>query len=177
MLAKKIFSFTEKNMKCLFNLYYKGLVAYASEIVSSKTVGCDIVQNVFLKLWEKQPEIKVFSIKAYLFVQTRNTCISYLRCERIFNNRRISLDESGVENLYAVDFLEEADDMQVREKALSDVEKFVETLPPQTRNVFRMSRLESLSHKEIALKLGVSEKAIEKHITIALKRFKSFFGR
>lgn len=173
---QEIFSFTKRSMEELFNSYYYRLVAYASRIVGSKVVGCDIVQDVFLKLWEKKPEINAFSIKSYLFIQTRNTCIIYLRQEKIFNNQIISLDNSGIEDLYALDFLEEADHIKVREKALSDVTRFIETLPPQTQKVFRLSRIEALTHRAISEQLDISEKAVEKHITIALKRCKDFFS-
>lgn len=173
---QKIFSFTKKSMEELFNSYYCRLVAYSTRIVGSGAVGNDIVQDVFLKLWEKKPEVNASAIKSYLFIQTRNTCIIHLRREKIFNNRVLSIDASGIESLYAVDFIAEADEMSVREKALADVQKFIDTLPPQTKNIFRLSRIDNLSHRAISLKLNVSEKAVEKHITIALKRFKDFFS-
>lgn len=173
---QEIFSFTKKSMERLFNSYNRRLVAYASKLVGSPVVGCDIVQDVFLKLWEKKPEVAVDTIKSYLFIQTRNTCISHLRHEKIFNNQMLSLDTLETEKLYAIDFQEERDNIRVFEKVLSDVLKFIDSLPPQTRNVFRLSRIDNLSHQVIASKLGVSEKAVEKHITIALKRF-SFFKK
>lgn len=172
---QELFSFQEKCMEDLFHSYYGRLVAYASRIVGSRNVGADLVQDVFLKLWEKQPAVHVASIKSYIYIQTRNTCIMWLRRERIFNNQTMSIDSSLVENMYAIDFLEEAETVHVREQVLSDVRNFIDTLPPQTRNVFRLSRLENLSHRAIAEKLSISEKAVEKHITLALKRFKSSF--
>lgn len=170
----KIFSFTEKSIERLFSLYHLRLVAYATRIVGSEAIGGDIVQDIFLKLWENSPKIYSETIKSYLFVQCRNTCINYLRQEKIFNNKALSIDTASIESLYMVDFIDEVDD-GVHEKILSDVLKFIETLPPQTRNVFYLSRIDGLSHKIISLQLAISEKAVEKHITIALKRFKSKF--
>lgn len=175
MERQEMFSFQEKCMEEVFNAYSCRLVAYASRIVGSKNVGRDIVQDVFLKLWEKQPAIQACCIKSYLFVQTRNSCILWLRREKIFNNQLMSIDSAQIENLYAIDFLEEEETVHVREKVLSEVQHFIETLPPQTRNVFQLSRMERLPHRAIAEQLAISEKAVEKHITIALKRFKSSF--
>lgn len=171
----EVYNFSEKNTEQLFKCYYYRLRTYASKIVDSLVVGEDIVQEVFLKLWEKKPLVKKSAVKSYIFIQTRNTCITYLRNEKIFNNRSLDVNASEIEYLFLEDFRGEEELRDIREQIITDVLNFIDELPPQTGRVFRYSRLEQLPYKEIASRLSVSEKAVEKHISIALKCFRRKF--
>lgn len=171
----EVYNFSEKNTEQLFKCYYHRLRTYASKIVNSLVVGEDIAQEVFLKLWEKKPSVKESAVKSYIFVQTRNACITYLRNEKIFNNKSIDINASDIEYLFLEDFRVEEELRNIREQIMNDVLGFVDQLPQQTGKVFRYSRFDQLSYKEIAVKLGISEKAVEKHISIALKYFRKEF--
>lgn len=126
----------------------------------------DVVQEVFIKLWEMRSAIdENRSIEGLLFIITRNL---------IFNQSRKSFNEAvfketllnTVYEPYYTDNSVEVNDLK------KYIEQLIQRLPPRQQEVFRMSRNEGLSHKEIAERLSISEKGVERHISLAVKFLK-----
>ncbi|WP_430814212.1 RNA polymerase sigma factor [Carboxylicivirga sp. RSCT41] len=151
----------------LFSRYSTSLFYYAAKFVSADEAR-DVVQEVFLALWQQREKISInTSLSSYLFGVTRNKCLKVLRQHHgDADHLAIKEAEYYQSNADTIDSL--------IEQELSDkYQDAMRKLPPKCLEVFLMSRQEEMKNKEIAAKLGISEKAVEKHISKALKHFRS----
>ena len=153
--------------KCVFDKYMDRLYFYALGVVKEKEVAEDIVQDVFMALWINRDKIDFEEpIKPYLYRATYNRSINYLNSVSV--QRRVDhadmLDELIDREILSYN---QHDNLLLKEIE-EEITSFVGTLPEQRKRVFLLSREENLKNKEIALRLNISEKAVEKHITKAL---------
>ena len=151
----------------LFEDYFRSLVTYSYRYVNDWSVGEDIVQDVFMALWINRDKIDFEEpIKPYLYQATYNRSINYLNSVSV--QRRVDhadmLDELIDREILSYN---QHDNLLLKEIE-EEITSFVGTLPEQRKRVFLLSREENLKNKEIALRLNISEKAVEKHITKAL---------
>lgn len=155
----------------LFQAYYSNLIGYACKYTYSRSAAEDILQDVFMSMWVNKGNID-FSrgdIKSYLYRAVHNRCINYVKSIKI----TLPLGNGNI------DFLiqrEVAGEVSFNHLSLQDMEcqirSCVEELPPQCKEVFTCSRTLGLKNKEIAELLHISEKAVEKQITKALKKIR-----
>lgn len=151
----------------LFDEYFRLLVIYSYRYVNDWQAGEDIVQDVFLALWAKKEEVDFEEpIKPYLYRSTYNKSLNYLNSALI--RCRLEQPESVDELINQEILLYNQHDALLLKELTGEIESAVEKLPPQRRIVYQLSRQENLKNKEIALRLNISEKAVEKHITKAL---------
>ena len=151
----------------LFEDYFPSMVTYSYRYVNDWSVGEDIVQDVFMALWINRDKIDFEEpIKPYLYRATYNRSINYLNSVSV--QRRVDhadmLDELIDREILSYN---QHDNLLLKEIE-EEITSFVGTLPEQRKRVFLLSREENLKNKEIALRLNISEKAVEKHITKAL---------
>ena len=158
------------SFKELFFTYHGRLVLFANKFTYDKQAAQDLVQDTFLKLWEKTEDMSsIESPKAYLFQSVRNSCINYQRHLNIKKSAReelVSKLDSMEKSMYfdLDDPLHSLFEKEIEEK----VDELVRSLPEKCRQVFTMSRQDYLKNKQIAEKLGISVKMVEKHISKAL---------
>lgn len=134
-------------------------------IVSSSDVS-EIVQDVFVKVWETRQLLDgTKNFDGFLFITTRNLIFNYTR--KHFNevNFRMTVLR-GIEKSYDIE--EELDAANLKEY----IDTLILQLPPQRQRIFRLSREKNLTNKEIADYCSITEKAVEKNITFALKFLK-----
>jgi len=164
-----------EGFRLLFDLYYKRLYLYSSHYLEDPNTAEDLVQEVFLYIWKNRSRIRISSsLSGYLFASIHHRCIEYLRKARLMESYRkdleMKLKEAQIMLCHATDFsFDELDLAEVQ----SLIDRVITGLPTRTQEVFLLSRQEGLSHVEIADKLGVSVKAVEYHITNALKSLRS----
>lgn len=136
---------------------------FTKALVKNPVVAEDIAQNSFMKLWlnrfSLQPDL---SVKNYLCVISRNESINYLRSGQARNVTLGAQQEPRLQDPTAEDWLNYAETNTI-------LKTNIEALPPQRRAVFMMSRYEHMSNVEIAVKLNLSVRTVEKHIELALK--------
>ena len=150
----------EKAFSLLFESYYVPLCRYARLILKSEQPAEEVVMNVFIHIWENRTRIGIkSSMCAYLFRSVRNRCINYLRD----NSPSVYLSDVMVELC-----CEENRDMEV-EELNHFIEEAILSLPDKCRDVFLKSRNEEMSNREIAERLGLSVRSVDKHIELALK--------
>lgn len=151
----------------LFNFYYPGLIVYANKYLLNNHLSEEIVQGVFLKLWQDRRFIEInTSFKSYIFQSVKNKCLDVLKHRKIKDEyTRKVLDE-------AESSTEETWETFVESELYALLIKAVEKLPSECRKVFQYSRIRNLSNKEIAEKLGISVKTVENQITKALKHLR-----
>jgi len=145
----------------VFKYYYSGLVIYADQIIKNIPVSEDIVQSVFLKLWETRGSLEIRSFRSYFIQCVKNRCIDYLRnCEVKNKFSQELMDNPQVEMQEDLWTLMELDEL---------IQQAIDKLPPRCREIFLMSRTENLKIAEIAEKLRLSARTVETQISKALK--------
>lgn len=149
-----------------FHIYYPRFVRFAEYIVKDLPTAKDLVQNVFLKVWRYRDRlIESLSLDNYLYVLTKREVLNHLRSCRVMESLPASLAETPVAASALLD----------NQVDMSFVKEHIRSLPPQRRKVFELSRLQGLSNKEIARALSISEKTVERHITLAGKQLREVF--
>jgi len=105
-LFEQIKAGDQKALEHLFAVYFPRLNDFAKKVVKDGGISEDIVQEVFVKVWESRAEIEVINLEAYLFRLVRNRCIDYIKHLRVVNNRMHEIQiESKYEELYRIDFM------------------------------------------------------------------------
>lgn len=167
----------EEALEFLFKVYYPRLQGYTSRFITDKELVKDIIQECFIKLWEKHNSIQILSVQSLLFAMVRNSCLNYLKHESIVNQYQIEYlaNIQGQEKLYHADFLCDADSPLLYEELRKEINYVIDQLPERQKEVFLMSRFEGLKNREIAEKLQISTTAVEKHISKALQNFENHF--
>lgn len=157
--------------KELFHSQYNDLCNYAYSFLKDDAAAEDVVQETFIKLWEKHRQlIGIPNIKAYLFRAVRNNSISVLRKQ--------STEEAGNK---AFEWLAEVSE-DPGEKEIENAKPYYEqlvyeaiaNLPPQCREVFTCCRLQGMTHQQTAAKLGLSAKTVENYMGRALKLLRKY---
>ena len=147
----------------LFRRYYKPLCSHAIRYVYSKEIAEDLVSDVFCKFWKNESYKNITSsFRSYLFRSVRNTAFTYLRSE--FN----TVERSEKYDMIEVTENLKADSICIYEETLARVKLLVDSMPPQCKKIFLLSRFESKGNKEIAEELNLSLKTIEAHMGKAL---------
>ena len=164
----------ESAFEAIYKMFAPRLYYFVYEYIPQKDISENIVQEALMALWNKKDELTVgTNLGAYLFTVAKNNCLYKLReikyRQRIFDYGQIS--ESELEaNYWALESLETT---RFNETEIEQIiENTLEQLPPQCRAVFNLSRFEGKKNREIAEELNISVKAVEGHITKALKVFR-----
>ena len=170
-IIDSIYSGDRKIFSVIYKEYFNALCSYATNYVDDREEVKNIVQDVIINIWEnraKANEIK--SLRSYLFGSVHNQCLNNIKHKRIVEkhqeNITLTLKEMSMET---VDFLESEEDVNMIHRA-------IESLPEQTKKVFKMKRFESLSYKEIAEHLQISDRTVDTHMTKAMKLLKEKLG-
>jgi RNA polymerase sigma-70 factor (ECF subfamily) len=162
--ADNMFAFDE-----LYKKYCKRIYKFGYSILKSQEETENLVQEVFLHLWENRHKVeKDSSVKSYIFTITYNSAISIIR-KKSSEAKFIEYVKSLQENY------EEPVDIELEYNELADrLDEIVNTLPLRQKEVYLLHRVEGLKYKEIAERLNLSVNTIENHMARALKtiRFK-----
>lgn len=155
---------SETAYEVLFKAHYQRLCTYACSILKDMDDAEEVVQSVFLNIWEKRTTLEITtSLKSYLYRAVHNYCM----------NRIKHLGIRDVHREHTIYYQSEAQDV-VNEAMNADelelqIERAILGLPEQCRLIFRMSRFEELRYQEIADRLHLSVKTVENQIGKALK--------
>lgn len=164
-----------KAFEAVFNNYYNGLIYFATSYLKNREDATDIIQSVFLTLWERKATLQQnTNLTAYLFTNTRNQCLNYLNHLKAKSNY-LSFQEHNWNdlqlNIYA---LEEFNPSELEYEELEKkLQKALDSMPEDCSGIFRMSRFDGLKYAEIAEKLGISVKTVEKKMSIALAHLRN----
>ncbi len=177
ILLRELKEGNEEAFEFLFHSYYPRLRGYASRFVTDEEIVGDLIQECFLKFWEKRMLIEAVSLSALLFAMVRNACLNYLKHIQIVEQRRVDyLDTiSGKEELYYWDFKLSPEYTLLYKELQDQVNVVLNNLSPRCREIFEMSRFKRMKNREIAEKLQISTTAVEKHIAKALTLFSDHF--
>jgi RNA polymerase sigma-70 factor (ECF subfamily) len=142
------------------------MLSYCRLFIHDQDQANDLAQDCFVKLWEKRSTIKDSqSVESLLFVMLRNRCLNYLRDQKLHwaDKNLYTLDENELQHLFQLDFMgrEEA---SLKEQLLFSIQQSVDKLPAKRKEVFVKAKMEGKKNKEVADELGISVKAVEKHL-------------
>lgn len=175
-LFDKVRSGDLKAFELLFSIYFARLNDFAKNVVRDDFISQDIVQEVFVKVWEKRAEIESLNLEAFLFRLVRNRCLDYIKHLKVVNNRMQEINiSSKYEELYRIDFIGNEPYVLIEEELKTKIEKTIQSLPDRCREVFILSRMDGLKNKEIAEKLDINIKNIERHLSRAMQTFRKNF--
>ena len=150
----------------LVDTYHQKLCVYAFSLSHNHDNAEDIVQNVFLRVWQKRYKLKDdFSIKSFLYKSVYNEFIDLYRKEK----STLALEKKYIEALdIVIDHGDDDDDDDNElERLISLVKDEIENLPPKCKQTFLLSKKEGLTNIEIAEYLEISIKTVEAQITKA----------
>jgi RNA polymerase sigma-70 factor (ECF subfamily) len=151
----------------LFKTHFKGLHAYAYTILRDSHLAEEIVQEVFVKLFERAERINIeTSLESYLYRSVYYESLNYRKHEKVkAGYRAMMAHRSSGNGEMAEDFLGARDcrDLETRLRLA------MEELPEQCRTIFQLSRFEELKYREIAERLGLSIKTVENQMGKALR--------
>lgn len=160
-------AFSELYVRYKNKLYY-----FVFHLLKSKEETNDIVQEIFIRIWESRSFINPdLSFSSFLYTMARNRILNYFR--------DIDIDEKVKEILATQKAKEEeAIDTQIIYTEYQEIlRNAISRLPPKRQKIFNMSRIENMSHKEIAAQLGISVNTVQEHISEALKFIKTYFNK
>ncbi len=162
-MIKGLRSGRESAYEQLFKEYYKPLTVFAFGYLDDLESGKEIVQDLFVHLYEKRKTLEINnSIKSYLYQSVRNRCLNHIKHLKV---RKVHHDQMKP-HLQDSENLED----KIRETELEHmISKVVDQLPPQCNRIFTLSRVTGLKNGEIAEKLGISKRTVETQISNALK--------
>lgn len=145
----------------IYKRYAPGMRRFVAGMIKDRAKAEDIVQNIFMRLMTTRPSFEnAVAFKNWLFVCARNEVISTLR----------SKWESQVEKVEL--FPDKVSDGIQPETSRSLLNSILAKMPQKRSEVFRMSKLEGLPVEEIAARMGISERTVQKHLEIASKEIR-----
>lgn len=151
----------------IFKQYFEPLRAFVYYQCGNEEAAKDIAQESFVRLWERRKKIEVSTAKSYLYQTANNLFVSRWRHQQV----KLRFEYSQNTAPLSLSPEEIALDNELQHKLEVEIGKMQST----QRVAFLMSRHEGLSYTEIADRLGISKKAVEKRMSLALKHLRSAF--
>jgi len=154
----------KESFSLLFKRYYKDLVLFGGTFLVDKETCEDIVQQVFLKLWEDRETLFIkTSLKSYLLKSVQNACFDEIKHKSVVREHEDYVQSSSLSEYIDTENYILYSDLQ------KHLKEALEKIPPQYREPFEMNRFEGLKYIEITEKLNVSQRTIEERISKAIK--------
>ena len=162
----------------VFRYYYPRIMAYTASMVEQKAAE-DIVQDVFLYVWENREKLYVSDgFHSYLFQSAYTRCLDYFK-----KNLSIEKYHSHTYEKYLEDYqnLLKGDDSVIKELSVKDfyrhLYELLEHLPTQRREVFILTYIKGLTAKEVAEQIQMPQRTVESHLYLALRFLKRHMSR
>ena len=148
----------------LYHRYHAQLYSAARKRGLSAEVAEEVVQDLFINLWQQRLNIHIHSsISGYLFTAIRNLVLNQMQKEAV----RLKFQDSL--KIYIHDFDNSTEETVIAKDLDANISKNVRALQDKSRSVYELSRNYHKSNKQIAVELGISEKTVENHMTRAIR--------
>lgn len=155
----------------IYNRYFHTLYVHAFQKLNDKQEAQDVVHELFAQLWNKRNDLNINSnLIGYLYSGVRNKILDQISRQQVRDKYFNSL-QGFLESNYSIT------DHRIREKQLTElIDKGIADLPNKMREIFELSRKKSLSHKQIAAQLNLSEQTVKKQVNNALRILRTKLG-
>lgn len=149
----------------IYRRNWSAMYLAAFNMLQDEDACMDVIQDVFIWIWNKKGSLEILSLKSYL-----QSAVKYKVTNVI---RKLKLRQSFIDQLENVEpsFNNVSSEIELKELKVV-LAHFTAELPARRREIFNLSRNEHLTNREISEKMGISEKAVERQMTIALKKLK-----
>lgn len=172
LLVQQLMAGNNKAFRKLFDTYRNDVYAYSISMLKTKVLAEEIVQDVFLKIWQHRDRLNPdLSFKSYVFTITRNLTFNLI--SKVANNRKLKEEvfyESQKSYSPIEDKIAETDYEIIKMKA-------IDQLPPKRKIIFEMSRNEGKSYDEISKELNISVSTVKGQMSKALATIKDFLQK
>lgn len=164
----------ETAFKFFYDKYFKRIQSFSIQFIYDQDEAENLAQEALLHLWQSRENVEsINGIQAFLFTYAKSKCLNLIRHNKVKNKFKNDLlnhkeRELNIEVLNSIQF----DPLELTELERI-IQESISYLPPKTREVFIKKRFENKKNAEIAEELGVSLKAVEAHMTKALKILKT----
>ena len=162
-LFDKVVKGNQAAFEKIFRKYYTSLCIHANRLVRNMDVAEEIVQDIFLHVWENRASLRItISLSAYLHRSVHNSSLNHLKHKKVRDKyeQYVLVKRSNQDS---------TKDYVVAKELEQKIEEGINQLPEQCKIIFCMNRFESLKYKEIAEKLSISIKTVEAQMGKALK--------
>ena len=153
------------DFKKVFDQHYDSVRNFLYYKLGDIDLAEDLVQEVFMKTWEKRDSIKIETVQNLLFTIAKHLAINHLKSAKVRFEFHLKDERERTTN-ESPDFYIEKDEFALQ------LEKAIAALPENQRIVFLMNRIEELTYNEIADRIGISVKAVEKRMHEALEQLR-----
>ena len=172
-LIVKLKNGDSSSFEVIYKSHYRRIFHFALQYLHDEEVCSNIIQDVFSSLWDnKEKLLTETNLNAWLFTVTKNRCLKYIRDLKSEERHLGNLAEQRMSLIH--DALNSLDTSPM---AFQEIEKIVQqtldSLTPQCRRAFEMSRFEGKKYTEIADEMQIAQKTVETHISNALKIFRT----
>ncbi|GAC1591518.1 MAG: RNA polymerase sigma-70 factor [Ginsengibacter sp.] len=151
----------------LYTRHWAEMYKYAFIILKEQDACKDIVQNIFVWLWEHRQVLEIHTLRSYLKAAVKFKVANYIRSKKIRESFFEELADYSPPTMVS-----NAEEMAEINELKTIIHQAIIVLPDKCRKIFRLSREEFLSNKDIADRLGISVKTVENQMTIALNRIR-----
>lgn len=151
--------------KQLFQHFYPSLYQFALTYLKSGQQAEEAVSDVFIKLWKKRTGLsRIYNLRLYLFISTRNTSLNYLRQQR----KPALQPEQYRVHLQSIYF--DPEQLMLTAEMIKKVQHAIHQLPPRCQLIFKLVKEDGLKHREVAELLNLSVKTVENQMTTAIRK-------
>lgn len=155
----------------IFRKYHTPLFLYAKKFVEDESEALDLVQDVFVLIWEKDKhKLDEDHLKAYLFRAVRNACLNYLKHAKVMQKHQ-DYHRSFLSDMELKHY-ESAEQSLIEKENLEKIHQAINSLSKIYREVIELSRFEGLKNKEIAERLNIPVRTVETRLFRALASLK-----
>lgn len=156
----------------IYNQYRSKIYTYALKLSKSTVVAEEIVQEVFIKIWQKREQLNPeLHFGAYLKKITLNHVLNHLK--KVAREKTLQNELFNYLSLIR----NNAEDSLLEKELLKTYEEAIAQLPPQKKIIYQLSRNEELSHDEIAKKLNISKNTVKNHMVEATKFIRNYVSK
>ena len=156
----------QKRFSQLMELTSDELLWFAIGFLKNREISEEIVSDVYVNIWNNRLQLEsILNLKSYLFICVRNGCLSHLR--KVKNEKIISIDSVSEFNFMRV---EGPENDYIEKETIEQIYAAIETLPCKCKLAFTLAKINGLKYREIAEVLGVTEKTVNNHLVLAVKK-------
>ncbi|MDR3193852.1 MAG: RNA polymerase sigma-70 factor [Tannerella sp.] len=162
------------NFNKFYVSHYRRTFLFAKSYVHDEWVAEDIASEALISLWETMKEHEIRHPLTFLFGIVKNKSVDHLRREIARQEALATMSETGMRELNTrISTLEACDPEQIYSRDVTEIlEATLNALPEKTREIFLMSRYRNMSASRIAAALNITSKAVEYHLSKALKQLR-----
>ena len=181
ILINKLNAGNRKALETIFRLFYPRLTRYAQHYLADPDAAQDIVQELFVYLWERRGNIRSASLSALLLVSVRNRCLNYIEHQNYIGRYLDHMPHSEVEHLYATNLSISANSADPTSADGSVLQQLLNTvlnnLPDRQQEAYRYVRLNDCTLQSAAEEMNISISAVAKLVNKASEKVKAYIQK